>query len=344
MLNQQEFHSTDELNELKSQLATATKKPVYVGLDSEYEEPGYGERWEKRHVGNEEELLELRNKSVIWNDRDEEISYFASDNYALVQHSEVIESVQDAVGKTVSDIDMGVIRDYGAQFDGTLVFSNVDDAIINVDDIVDTDGYIPPEGDIDPRGSERARDRLGLGIRIGNSFDGSKRVNVSTMGYRFICQNWMVWGEEEIASMDSVHAGIDDDEFKAQLTESIEGVIGEVFEIRDEVSDLIKEAENEEIPFEWVPGLLDQAGFGATYQKQITGRVLRQETQRRDETTAWRLYNAATSYLDNDRADKMTKQIYDQYQGRSWNLLDEPSAPAETMDSNELEEWAITTF
>lgn len=344
MLNQKEFHSTEELESVKAELATASKKPVYVGLDREYEEPGYGDRWEERRLGNDEEVLDLRNKSAIWNERDEEMAYFASNEYALVQHTDVLESVQEAVGKTVSDIDMGVIRDYGAQIDGTLVFSNVDDAMIDVAEVVDTDGYIPPEGDIDPRGNSIARDRLGLGIRIGNSFDGSKRVKVSTMGYRFICQNWMVWGEEEIASMDSVHVGQDDDEFKAELTASVENVIGEVFEIKDEVSDMIKVSESQEIPFGWVPGLLDQAGFGTNYQKQITGRVLRQENQRRGETSAWRLYNAATTYLDNDRADDMSKQVYDRYQGRSWNLLGEPSAPADPMSDDELEEWAMTDF
>lgn len=331
-MEKREFHTIGELESVKGQLATATQRPIYVGHHDEYQRPEGDEPMiAERQAG---EVAELRNRSALWNDRDQQPEYISSDEYELVQHRDVLDMVQDTVDRTLGDIDMGVIRDYGAKIDGTLVFSNLDEASIDVSEVVDTDGYIPPEGDVDPFGGSRARDTVGLGMRIGNSFDGSKQVQASTMGYRFICQNWMVWGEEEIASTQSAHIGDIDEEF-------FESVIEEVFEVRQEVSDTIGKSEREEIPFEWVPDVLQNAGFGTNYAKRITGRVLRQETQRRGETTAWRLYNAATSELDNRRSEEITKHSYDRHQDNAWNLLGEPSSPSETLNMEEVEEFAI---
>ena len=332
-MEKREFHSMNELESIKGQLAEASRRPVYISLADEYQKPNRGDNMMlPRNVSDE--MVELRNKSALWNERDQQVEYMSSDEYELVQHHEVLDMVQDTIDRTVGDVDMGVIRDYGSQIDGTLVFSNLENARINVEDIVNTEGYIPPEGQVDPRGGSRARDTLGLGMRIGNSFDGSKQIYASTMGYRFICANWLIWGEEEIASTQRAHIGEIDESF-------FESVIEEVFEVKDQVSDIIRDSEDQEIPLEWVPELLEEAGYGTNYAKRITGRALRQETQRDGETTSWRLYNAATSELDNKRADKINKWSYDRHQDRAWKLLGEPTSPSETWDASELEEWAI---
>lgn len=333
-MQKREFHSVNELENVKDQLATASRRPVYVSLDREYDELDDEEPIRLRDNLDREQVAELRNRSALWNERDNQPEYISSDEYTLVQHDEVLGMVQDSISRTVGEIDMGVIRDYGSQIDGTLVLSNIEEATINVEEVIDMDGYIPPEGDVDPFGGARARDTVGLGMRIGNSFDGEKKVSASTMGYRFICQNWMVWGEEEIASSQKGHI----DEIGQDF---FDDVIESVFEIRNDVSQMIHDSEREEIPFEWVPEILEQAGFGKTYQKRITGRALTQRTRRDGETTSWRLYNAATEFLDNDRSEDIGKWSYDRHQSRAWNLLGEPDSPSETWDMEEVEEFAI---
>lgn len=344
-----EFHSIGELETVKGQLATASRRPVYIDIDREWEPREYGDPWRETHT-DDRRVVEFCEKSALWNDRDAELSYISSEDYQLLQHSELLDIVQEAVDKTVSDVDMGVIRDYGAQIDGTLVFSNTDEALIDVDELVG-DGYVPPEGDIDPHGNARARDALGLGMRLSNSFDGKKQLTFSTMGYRFICQNWMVWGEETIGETATRHVIPDefesedlseDEEFIEYVRMLIEDTIDDVFEIKEELEPRVKEAENEEIPFGWVPGLLENAGFGRNYQKEISGLTLIQENPTDGETTAWRLYQAATTILDNDKAEKISKDQYDKHQGSAWNLMDEPSAPSETMTESEVREFAKT--
>lgn len=340
-MQKREFHSIDQLEDVKSQLATAERKPVLLG-DRVYEEWDHGEP-EYREV-TEERAIELRGRSGLWNERDNQLEYISSDSYELIQHEEALELVQDAVAQTVGEIDMGVIRDYGSQIDGTLVFSNLEEASINVEDVVDTDGYIPPEGDVDPFGGARARDTVGLGARLWNSFDGERKIGGSVMAYRFICQNWMVWGEETIREIEHPHSvgALDPEEDTDEdIQNFFEELIHVIFEFKENYETIIRESENEEIPFEWIPGLLEQAGFGSTYQKRITGRALRQRTPRSGYTTSWRLYNAATDYLDNDRAGEILKHSYDDHQESAWKLLGEPSEPEETKSVNELEEWAI---
>ena len=153
------------------------------------------------------------------------------------------------------------------------------------------------------------------------------------MGYRFICQNWMVWGEETIREKEDYHikskdsdVGIDPDYF--------EEVIAEVFERRDMLSDTVKHAEEDgEMPLSWVPAHLERAGFGKQYQKNIVYRLLDQ-THESSETTTWRVYNAATTHLDHDRAVAMGPEPYDQKQDAAWQVLtSEPEAPEEEVEN-----------
>lgn len=349
-MEKREFHSTAELEEVSNHLARGSKHPVYVDRGTRAEDVNYNRKgksgWEiegEVPPATPSTQIEPELVSVV-NDRNDEVVYTGSPGYALVQHRDVLDIARSVVSETAGDLDMGVIRDYGSQFDGTMVFSNKEKAKINVEDVVDTDGYIPPEDEVDRFGGGRARDTVGLGMRIGNSFNGESKVYASTMGYRFICQNWLVWGEETISHGDRVHfSEEDDEEFIAEtLYEMFENVISEVFDIREDTAARIRQAESEEIPFEWVPGVLEDAGFGSTYSKRITGRVLRQTSPKPGHTTAWRVYNAATAELDHNRVDSIKLSSYNDNQARASTLIEEePRKPGEEMSPEELDEFAI---
>lgn len=321
----QQFNSTAELEELTNGLARASRHPVFVDHSQVYEDG------EEHEVNDPSSLESQDDLHLIYNNRDERRAYVGSKRYNLIQHREVLDTIREAVGNTVGEIEKGVIRDYGEHVNGVIVLDS-DKSFVDVEDLVG-DGYIPPEG------ADWTRDRLGLGMRFWNSFDGRSKFGGTVMGYRYICRNWMVWGEEVIAEKEDYHiksqdsdVGIDPDYF--------EEVIGEVFERREMLSDVVKDAEEEgEFPLSWVPYQLERVGFGSQYQKQIVYRLLEFDTQS-TQTTTWRLYNAVTTHLDHDRAANLGPEPYDIKQESAWKLLtSKPVAPPEDEVPN-LREFA----
>jgi hypothetical protein len=335
MMEKLEFHNTGGLRDVKERLARASRHPVHADLGREYVDERE-ERLDQETLGDaddvESRLAQVEPQGdlhVVWNNRDDRRAYVGSERYNLIQHREVVEAIQGAVAETAGSIDKGVVRDYGAHVEGTLVFGDQDRGAIDVRELVG-DGYVSPEG------SGVARDRLGLGMRFKNSFNGRSGYGGSTMAYRYVCCNWMVWGEETIAETQDYHIkGADDSPGVDQ--EYFEDVIHEVFDERDELAGIVKDAAEEgEMPIEWTPGVLEQCGFGANYAKRITARVLEQEQPRAGETTAWNVYNAATGHLDNDRAGSLGPERYDHHQGSAWQVLEgEPREPAEQSEDRE---------
>ena len=318
-MRQYEFHDTSELEEISNQLARATQHPIHVDLGSEY----HG------HAGEEvspepERPVHQDDLSVVWNNRDDRRAYVSSDRYELVQHREVIDKIRSAVGSTTGSIDFGMIRDYGEKVDGIIVFGDQENATIDMRDLLGDD-YIPPEGrpDTDPTAeTSQWRDAIGLGMRFRNSFDGGTKVGGSTMGYRYICQNWLVWSEAEIGRVEQIHTH--------ELTEDFfADIIQDVFSVKDETESILVESEEEEFPLTWAPQILEDAGFGRNYQKAILNRLDGHIDN--EETTLWRLYNATTSYLDHEVAHDVGNGVYNSRQKRAWNILtmDEIRPPEE---------------
>lgn len=308
-----EFSSVAELEDMTNNFARASRHPVFVDHSQTYQDG------EGHEVSDLASLQSQDDVHVIWNNRDDRRSYIGSTRYNLIQHREVVDAVREAIGNTVGEIDKGVVRDYGEHVNGVLVLDS-DKSFLNVEEIVG-DGYVPPEG------SAWTRDRLGLGMRFWNSFDGRSKFGGSVMAYRYICQNWMVWGEETISEKEDFHiksstsdVGIDPDYF--------EEVIAEVFERREMLTEVVKEAEEEHVyPLSWVPGQLERAGFGTEYQRNIVYTLLQQEIPN-DEITSWRVYNAVTTHLDHSRAEEMGPEPYNQRQEAAWKLLtNKPKAP-----------------
>lgn len=309
-----EFHDLGQFEEVKNELARASQHPVYTDLSQNIDDEG-NPRGEQ--LGD---LEQVPGRNVVWNNRDNRPAYYASEKYELSQHREVLDLIQEAINGTTGSIKMGMVRDYGEQIDGLVVF-DTDNATIDVSDLVG-DGYIPPEGDVDPQGNARARDTLGLGMRFQNSFDGSTRIQGETMGYRFICQNWLVWGKETIGVDEQLHISKLDASFFADL-------ILEVFDTKDEASGIIVDAEDDEIPLDWVPGILRQVGFGRNYVKRICQHLNGYNAPQDGHTTAWRLYNAVTYELDHNTVDRAGAGVYDDHQRRAEKILNGSWNPPE---------------
>jgi hypothetical protein len=336
-----EFEGVDELERVANGLARASRHPIHVDLGSSYEEGGVSALSQmelgETHGDAVERLEHVEPQGdihVVWNNRDDGRAYIGSQRYNLIQHREVIDAIREAVGRTTGSIERGVVRDYGAHVSGVLVFGDQDNAIIDVEELVG-DGYVPPEGEW-PTG---VKDRLGLGMRFHNSFDGRSGFGGSTMGYRFICGNWLVWGEEEIDQKSSYHLKGEDDAPGVD-PEYFEELIHTVFEQRDPLEGIVKDSiEEGEMPLSWAPGVLERAGFGKTYQKRIVSRLLSWEGGPDGDTDKWTLYNAATFHLDNERVDELGPERYDHHQGSAWAVLeDDLREPGEEVA--ELNEFA----
>jgi hypothetical protein len=284
-----QFDSIAELEEIEQRLARGSMHPVYVDLGAD-----------EHSETASDELDRQPDRFGVWNNRDDRRAYIASDRYELIQHREVIDTIRDAVRSTAGEIDKGVIRDYGSKIDGVLVFGNQEEARVDVDELVD--GYVPPE-------SGMTRDRIGLGMRFKNSWDGGTKVGGTTMGYRYICANWMVWGERQISGTEQLHVHELDQDFFAN-------VILDVFDLKEDLAEVIVEAETTELPVDNASDVLEDAGFGRNYRHSIMD-----ELADTDETTLWRLYQAVTTYLDDERVEEIGNGVYNSHHQRAWSVL-----------------------
>ena len=302
------FDGLGELRDIQPQLASASAHPVYADLGSRFED--------------EADLAEARRlrHQAIWNTRDDRLAYIGTDEYSITQHNEILDYIQNAIGDTVGEIDIGRIRDYGERIDGmmTLKGHNVD-----VGELVG-DGYIPPESELlddrtqsvqDAKKSDgTVRDILGVGIRFSNSFDASERIRLETMGYRFICQNWLIWGKETIGTYEQLHINELD-------SQNVEELIFDVLDKQDEVQSIIKDtATDTGYPLSWAIPSLKAVGFGPRQSKQILEKLRKYGTVD-DEFTRWELYNAVTAYLDHDVVEGVNPNVYDRHQGKAAKLL-----------------------
>lgn len=322
-----ESHSFQGLSEFRDalpELARASNHPVHVDLGRSHADG--------QDPPGDPQLVE---DQAIWNARDDNLAYIGSDNYEITQHEEVLGYIDDAVGQTVGEIDIGRIRDYGERIDGMVT---LDGHNVDVGELVG-DGYVPPESELvdDPTISVdeafasdgSVRDILGVGVRFANSFDASERIRLETMGYRYICQNWLVWGEETIGEFTQLHI----DELRA---EDVEELIFDVIDKREEQEDIIVGAATDEIPLSWVIPVLEEVGFGARYQKKIINAV-RSYGSVTDTCTRWELYNAITNHLDHQVVGEVNPNVYDRHQDKALKILTQDvSSPSEEVPIEEV--------
>lgn len=318
------FEGLGAFRDALPQLAGASSHPVYVDLGQSYGD------------ADEPNQTERISHQAIWNDRDDRLAYVGTDAYEITQHADMLSYVDDAVGETVGEIDIGRIRDYGERIDGmvTLNGHNVD-----VADITD-DGYVPPEGEIiDDRTASveeakqadgTVRDILGVGIRFHNSFDASERIRLQTMGYRYVCQNWMVWGEETIGEYTQLHI----DELSR---EDVEDLIFDVMDTKEDRDILIRDAVEDDAPWNWIAPHLENVGFGQRYQKRIMQKLHDYGGVSSDTVRRWDLYNATTDVLDNTVVGDVNPNVYDRHQDKASELLsNEFSSPSETVPPEDV--------
>lgn len=310
MIQTHEFHDMGELEDTSNALARASERPLVVDHGQTF-----SEAQDAIDRGVQDPMI-AEDRKIIWNERDNRLAYIGSADYELIQHREVVDNIRGAVAQTAGSIDFGMIRDYGSRIDGVIVFGNQDQAHIDLQDLLG-DSYIPPEQqpDTDEYAEESAvRDAVGLGMRFRNSFDGGRKVGGSTMGYRYVCQNWMVHDEETIGRVDQVHLHELTEEFFADI-------ILDVFEMKEQTESIIVESEETEFPLSWAPSILVDVGFGRNYRSNILDELATYNHVDDETTTLWRLYNAATNYLDNERVNEMSDGRYNTMQQRAWKIL-----------------------
>lgn len=307
------FGTLGEFRDVLPKLATASNHDVYVDVGD-----GYGGHTDSGGEARDPNYPVVVDRQAIWNDRDNCLAYMGSDEYTITQHSEILDMIDSALGHAVGEIGIGHVRDYGEFIDG---FATLEGHNIDVMDLCG-DGYVPPaRADMaDPTLTENeakggdgwVRDRLGVGIRFQNSFDGSEKLALETMGYRFICQNWLLWGEEEIGSQKMVHVNALD-------SEMVEDLIFDVMDNKAAVEEQIITAVDEEFPIETAPNILSDSGFGVRYANDITELLLSFGVG--DHISRWDIYNAATQYLDHQRVDELIPSTYQRYQGAASHIF-----------------------
>lgn len=314
------FDGLGELREILPNLAHASSHPVHVELGNEYEFDD--ENGAPMMTKDQSSSLQQIRHQAIWNNRDDRLAYIGTDKYEITQHEDLIGYIDDAIGQTVGEVDIGRIRDYGERIDGMMT---LDGHNVDVAELVD-DGYVPPESELMSDRSEEfkgfgahdgtVRDILGLGIRFSNSFDASERIRMETMGYRYICQNWLIWGKETIGTFEQLH--IDDLE-----QEDIEELIFDVIDTNDEAESMIVDSvKDDDYPLTWAMPALKDVGFGPRYQKRILERLRRYGTVD-DEFSRWELYNAVTHYLDHETVENVKANVYDRHQNKASQVLTE---------------------
>lgn len=321
-----QFEGLAEFREVVPELAQASNHNVFIDVGSDYEQEA-GEPLNPVPV----------ERQAIWNSRDDELAYIGSDSYEITQHSDVLSHIDDAVGKTVGEVDIGYVRDYGERIDGlvTLKDHNVDVGMLV------GDGYVPPEGEIlddrtatveDAKNADgTVRDILGVGVRFNNSFDASERIRLETMGYRYICQNWMIWGKETIGEFEQLHI----EELEA---EDVEELITDVVDKKKNIESMIVDSNSDKLKWEWISPLLEEAGFGRNYQRRIIEKLRSYNGVNEDEEIRrWDLYNAITDHLDHDTVQKVAPDVYNGHQGRAIKILTEDvSSPNEEVPVAEV--------
>lgn len=308
------FDSLGEFRDIFPKLASASSHNVYIDIGDSYT-PANSEATDELTYGV------CVDKQSIWNDRDSELAYIGSDNYTITQHADVLRTIDDALGKTVGEVGIGAVRDYGSYIDG---FATLEGHSIDVAELVG-EGYVPPDGAGADDG--HATDTLGVGIRFQNSFDGSEKLVLETMGYRFACQNWLLWGSEEIGSQQMLHV--------RNLDQGrVEDLIFEVVDEKETVEETIIASTGETYPIEAVPEVLHNVGFGATYTKNIT-RLLQTFDIDQQNVSLWHIYNATTQHLDHDVVDGVVPETYQTWQQAATNIF-----MGEVGDPSPVEEFA----
>lgn len=341
------IHEVDSVEALRQtsqdRLAHASPYNVYVDKGTKYN-PNRNPRSQPKDAHLAIDDSDEDNPKVpqaIWNERDNRFAYLGSKKYELTQHFEVIQNLIDAVEGTTGEIDAAMIRDYGERIDGIAILEG---HTIDVGEIVG-DGYVPPENALMESSGEQfygdegewggapgdntgsVRDILGVGVRFRNSFNGQEPIFGETVGYRYISQNWMVWGESVIGTKRQTHM--------QELGPAFFGdLIDDVIEQLGDVEDVIANASGAMIDADQVPPLLKEAGFGKNYVKRISGQVI-DYVGADDQINIWTLYNAVTYVLDHYTAEErqVNPGVYDNHEERAAGILTgEVEAPDERED------------
>jgi|GEM_PF-4975436 len=201
-------------------------------------------------------------------DGKDELRAFLTDRYTPVNNIEVAEVLLDAVGTNPMELAPG-------------------DKSFMLDDLTMFIRMLYPGIEIEVRPG----DTLKLGLQIGNSEVGARRVTIEAFLFRGMCSNGMIFGYQGVAKYEHVHRGIDRNDLLNKLNE----VAAEVASKQALIGECLHHGANVSVekPEERIKRLVAEAGYGEDQQKQAI-TYWEQDEAAPSDATRYGVMNALT--------------------------------------------------
>lgn len=212
-------------------------------------------------------------KDREWLTVEGEYIHTVSKKYNVMQHSEMLGHVQDAIRQIGLD-PVGSIRHDGGRMTGHVLFIGAEEQIELLKD---------------------TGEDIAIGAKFGNSYDGTKGISVESFGIRTICINYNAWGND-IARTYTTHANRD---FSAEIEKGFRQMIEATYKLPA----IINRAKEVIVNFEDIPALLYGGGIPDSYVEQRQGLNIMDNLRTyepsitKEDPTLWQVYNAGTACL-----------------------------------------------
>lgn len=233
----------------------------------------------------------------IWNTTQDKLSAIASSRYAIIQHRDIIDSVQNTLRNLNIDV-KGMVRQIDNRIIGDLVFKD-DKQLLLSDD------------------SEKG---IEIGFRFQNSYDKSSSFSMELYGYRLVCMNGMVLGKAiQELRLNMPHVGKDKaiEEISKEIEKFVNQSISSSKILQKYINDSIADS------FEWksteklLENLLKRKKHRAGIQE-----ILEKNNTKGKPITRWDFYNAFTEYATH--STQITPKIETMIQTKSQKILTTP--------------------
>jgi len=240
-------------------------------------------------VGQDKETsVQQKQYSAIWNTSKGKTEAVMSNKYTLVQHKDAFFPLLQAV-QTFQSGCFGFITDEGGKAYIDVLFED-------------------EQFTFEPDDAEK----IHLGIRASNTYDGTGAFTVRAYGYRKYCDNGMVFGKRALANSYQIHRG----------TVSVDVFTSILNKIKDFIPSIracINEAIQDELEFSQIQKILKEVGIGKRQGSLILSAIITQENP-----TRWSLYNAVTDFITH-RLDNRTELTRERYHEKAEAILTIPA-------------------
>lgn len=207
---------------------------------------------------------------AIVGDKTHETYSFHSDNYEVVQHSTIVDAMTYACEDTSLSV-FGHFDEDNGKFNGYGSFANPD---VHIDLFDERD------------------DPVMLGMRFFNSHNGDSRFGGEIFGIRYICGNYMAWGD--VLGKVSIKHFKSQEDVTAALGKILRGFVDKIDALKDRVHyirDTVLTAEEQEAIL-WGIGMKTKQVENIMTYKALLNPEIKPES-----VSAFDIYNASTAYI-----------------------------------------------